>query len=357
VGARGGAARFGRARSLAIALAVALGGCRSAVERPSFAAGPASAASDGPPSSLERSGAEAGSPPHPPAPRVAPAREGPLDVRLAIGESEIRVQLEPDGFAGREGLVLGWIERCARAVAGYYGSFPVPELVIEVRAAAGSRIRGGQTFPGSPPRISIRVGQRAAARAFERNWSMTHEMVHLAFPNVPPAQHWIEEGLATFVEPIARARAGWITEEAVWAEWIENMPLGFPGPGDGGLDGTESWGRTYWGGALFCLVAAVALLEGSAGRYGLDDALRAIVAAGGNISARWPLVRTLRVGDAATERSVLLDTYASMKDAPVQVDLPALWRKLGVALEAGRIRYDDDAPLANVRRAIVAGRR
>jgi predicted metalloprotease with PDZ domain len=186
---------------------------------------------------------------------------------------------------------------------------------------------------------------------------MTHEMVHLAFPNVPSAQHWIEEGLATFVEPIARARAGWITEDAVWAEWIENMPLGLPGPGDGGLDGTESWGRTYWGGALFCLVAAVALLERSGGRHSLDDALRAIVAAGGNISTRWPLERALRAGDAATGERVLLDTYASMKDAPVQVDLGALWRKLGVALEAGAIRYDDSAPLARVRRVLVSGGR
>jgi hypothetical protein len=276
---------------------------------------------------------------------------------LAIGSSQIRVSLEPGRFVGREAAVLGWIERCARAVAGYYGTFPVPNLSVEVRSSSGGGIRGGQTFPGSPPRITIRVGARASAAAFERNWSMTHEMVHLAFPNVPSAQHWIEEGLATFVEPIARARAGWITEEAVWAEWLENMPFGLPKAGDGGLDGTDDWGRTYWGGALFCLVAAVALLERTGGRQGLDDALRAIVAAGGNISARWPLLQALQAGDAATGGSVLLDTYASMKDAPLQVDLEALWRKLGVVREGGRVRFDDAAPLASVRRAIVAGKR
>jgi hypothetical protein len=283
-----------------------------------------------------------------------PARDGTH--LLSIGASQIRVRLPAGAFAGREAAVLGWIDRCARAVAGYYGAFPVPQLTIEVRASSGGGIRGAQAFPGLPPRITINVGERVSAADFERNWSMTHEMVHLAFPNVPSEQHWIEEGLATFVEPIARARAGWITEEAVWAEWVESMPLGLPGPGDGGLDGTDSWGRTYWGGALFCLAAAVTLLERTGGRHSLDDALRAIVAAGGNITVRWPLERALRTGDAATGESALLDTYASMKDAPVQVDLGALWRKLGVVREAGGIRYDDAAPLAAVRRAIVAGR-
>jgi hypothetical protein len=314
------------ARSVAcVALSVALAACHPAVEQPALAAEPA-----------------------------APARDG--DPVVSIGASQLRVHLEPNDFAGREAAVLGWIERCARAVAGYYGAFPVPQLTIEVRASEGDGIRGAQAFPSSPPRITISVGKRASAADFERNWSMTHEMVHLAFPNVPSAQHWIEEGLATFVEPVARARAGWITEEEVWAEWVENMPLGLPQPGDGGLDGTDDWGRTYWGGALFCLVAAVGLLERTGGRQGLDDALRAIVAAGGNISARWPLVQALRTGDAATGESVLSDTYASMKDAPVQVDLDALWRKLGVVRDAGGIRYDDTAPLSGVRRAIVAGK-
>jgi hypothetical protein len=321
-----------RWRSIAcLALSLALAACRPAVEHPSLAAERPSLAQPG-----------------------APTRDGTH--RLAIGASEIRVHLEPDAFTGREQAVLGWIERCARAVAGYYGAFPVPELTIEVRAG-GAGIRGAQAFPGSPPRITISVGQRASAADFEHNWSMTHEMVHLAFPNVPSAQHWIEEGLATFVEPIARARAGWITEEAVWAEWVENMPLGLPKPGDGGLDGTDDWGRTYWGGALFCLVSAVALLEQSGGRQGLDDALGAIVAAGGNISVRWPLEQALRTGDAATGGSALLDTYASMKDAPLQVDLAALWRRLGVVHHASGVRFDDTAPLAGVRRALIAGRR
>jgi hypothetical protein len=276
---------------------------------------------------------------------------------IEVGQSRIEVTLPRGAFAGHDAELLGWIERCARAVAGYYGVFPVARVIIRIRASSEAGIRDGQTLSTSPPTISIAVGERTSSVDFERNWSMTHEMVHLAFPNVPSAHHWIEEGLATYVEPIARARAGWITEESVWAEWIENMPLGLPAnPGDG-LDGTDSWGRTYWGGALFCLVADVELLRRSHGQQGLEHALRAIVAAGGSVAERWPLERALRTGDEATGTGVLLETYRAMKDKAGNTDLAALWKELGVELDAGRIRFIDSAPLAAVRRALVSGRR
>jgi hypothetical protein len=276
---------------------------------------------------------------------------------IDIGRSRIEVSLSPTAFDGRQPELLAWIERCARAVADFYGVFPVRRLLIRVRASSGAGIHGGQTLPTAPPTIAIAVGERTSQRHFEDNWSMTHEMVHLAFPDVPSAHHWIEEGLATYIEPIARARAGWITEESVWAEWIENMPLGLPGTGDAGLDGTDSWGRTYWGGALFCLVADIQLLEQTRGRYGLREALRAIVNAGGSVSEQWPLERALRTGDEATGTTALEETYRDMKDEPVRVDLEALWKRLGVELDRGRVRFDDSAPLAGVRRAIVSGKR
>jgi hypothetical protein len=39
------------------------------------------------------------------------------------------------------------------------------------------------------------------------------------------------------------------------------------------------------------------------------------------------------------------------------VDLDAIWRELGVSLRAGRVSYDDDAPLAAVRQTFVMGKK
>lgn len=274
---------------------------------------------------------------------------------LRIGESRIEVRFEPAAFELEATELLAWIERCARAVEAYYGVFPVPRLSVHLRAVAGQGLRGGRALPTTPPQIHMSVGRRSTPGQLWRNWSMTHEMVHLAFPDVGRRHHWIEEGLASYVEPIARARLGWITEEAVWREWLGNMHKGLPEPGDGGLDGSSSWGRTYWGGALYCLLADLEIRKRTGHRRELRDALRAI-ARQANISQRGSLLGALAVGDGATGTTVLQDLYRVMKDEPVSVDLDALWRELGVRVERGEIRYADGAPLAELREAFVLGR-
>jgi hypothetical protein len=135
---------------------------------------------------------------------------------------------------------------------------------------------------------------------------------------------------------------------------VRDMPQGEPGPRDRGLDNTPSWGRTYWGGAMFCLVADVRIREATHNRKGLQDALRGIVAAGGTIQYEWPIAETFRMGDKATGTTVLSDLYAQMKDAPVNVDLDELWRRLGIVSGNGGMSFDDRAPLAEVRKAITA---
>jgi hypothetical protein len=40
---------------------------------------------------------------------------------------------------------------------------------------------------------------------------MTHEWVHMGFPNLSQDHHWLEEGIATCIEPVARVQAGALT--------------------------------------------------------------------------------------------------------------------------------------------------
>ena len=86
--------------------------------------------------------------------------------------------------------------------------------------------------------------------------------------------HWIEEGISVYVEPIARVQAGQLSAERMWSDVVRDMPQGEPEPDDRGLDHTHTWGRTYWGGAMFCLVADVRIRQQTGNRKGLQDALR-----------------------------------------------------------------------------------
>jgi hypothetical protein len=202
--------------------------------------------------------------------------------------------------------------------------------------------------------ITIDVGERATHASLIDDWVLVHEMTHTALPDMQGPQHWLEEGLATYVEPLARAQAGTYPVERLWAEWLHGMPNGLPREGDLGLDVTHTWGRTYWGGALFCLLADLEIRERTDGRKSLRDALRAILAAGGDISVSWPVERVIEVGDGATGVPVLRELYDKMKSAPVEVDLASIWKRLGVQAQGRGVSFDDTAPLAQIRRAMTS---
>jgi hypothetical protein len=139
----------------------------------------------------------------------------------------------------------------------------------------------------------------------------------------------------------------------MWHDVVRDLPQGEPAPGDEGLDHTHTWGRTYWGGAMFCLIADVRIRQQTHNQKGLQDALRGILAAGGNITQDWDIERALAVGDKATATTVLVDLYHQMRDQPDPIDLPSLWKQLGIERAAnGSIQFDPHAPLADIREAI-----
>src|SRR6266849_1468595 len=273
---------------------------------------------------------------------------------LIIGGSKIDVTIEGGKLRLSQAELLHWVQSAAEAVATYYGRYPVPRAQIHIIPVDGNGVRHGQTFGYNGGLIKIRVGRETPASELADDWMLTHEMVHLSFPSMADEHHWIEEGIAVYVEPIARIQAKQMSAEQMWADLVRDMPKGEPQQGDRGLDHTRSWGRTYWGGALFCFVADVEIRKQTHNQKGLQDALRGILEAGGDITHDWELARTLKLGDQATGTSVLSDLYAKWKDNPVQVDLASMWKELGIVAEGRSVRSVEDAPLAAVRRAITA---
>ncbi|MCC6362063.1 MAG: hypothetical protein IT165_00985 [Bryobacterales bacterium] len=267
----------------------------------------------------------------------------------------IEVTFDPGEFDVGKQRILEWVSRAASAVAAYYGRFPVTMARLHIRPLAGrDGVRHGVTFGSTPASTRISVGEHTTEAQLRDDWVLTHEFVHMGFPSLARRHHWLEEGLATYVEPIARVQAGQLKPERLWADLVRDIPQGEPQPGDNGLDRTRSWANTYWGGALFCFDADVRIREATHNRYGLQHALRGILAAGGNIETEWPVARALEAGDRAVGVPVLSRLYEERKDTPVPVDLASLWRRLGVIPSSGSLTFDNHAPLAGIRRAITA---
>jgi hypothetical protein len=271
---------------------------------------------------------------------------------IAVPGGAILVSIGPEPPSLPVEALVAWVGRCGRAIAGYYGRFPVARVRLTIETGGRGSIGNGTTWGGAPPNIRIAVGRAATTADLDDDWVLTHEMVHLAFPDMPERLSWVEEGLATYVEPVARARAGDLPAKRVWLDLVEGLPRGLPEANDRGLDHTHTWGRTYWGGALFWLLADVEIRERTGNRRGLEDALRGILAAGGTIEDRWTLARALAEGDRATGVAVLVPLHAKMGPQPMPMDLDDLWKRLGVKKGSGGVTFDEGAPLAAVRRAI-----
>jgi hypothetical protein len=274
---------------------------------------------------------------------------------ILIGNSRIDVATAEGTLHAPKEDVMKWVQWSAEAVAGYYGRFPVPHTNLRIIPTSGAGVRGGRTWGDRGSHIAIHVGADTTWSDFADDWMLPHEMIHLAFPDVADNHHWIEEGISVYVEPFARVRARHMDVNQMWFEVVRDMPKGLPGPGDQGLDHTHTWGRTYWGGALFCLLADIEIHQKTENKKGLQDALRGILDAGGNISQDWDLQKAFEVGDQATGVSVLMPLYEKMKDQPHPVDLPAIWAQLGIERQGDTVRFLDSAPLAKTREAITWG--
>ena len=287
------------------------------------------------------------------APAKAAQRCAPQDsVTIMVQGAMLCVSVDDPENALSEQLLKVWIDRSARIVAEFYGAFPAPLVLLRIQAAPDGGVHGGRTTNDSGLVIQIAVGRGITAGELAADWVLVHEMVHLALPELGRRHNWFAEGLATYVEGIARAQFGNRDISDVWAEYRHSMPKGLPQPGEGGVDETPTWARTYWGGALFCLQADVAIRERTGNRVGLQTALRAILKQTGGYRADRSIDEVLRIGDAATGTRVLQELYREIKAAAMTPDLEMLWRRLGIPEDPASQPFDDHAPLAAVRIAI-----
>lgn len=272
---------------------------------------------------------------------------------ISVGSSQLTIGLVPGAeFKVSHDDLIAWVRQSAEDVAAYYGKFPVPSARILLAGVDGEAVQSGTTWGYRGAAARIMVGREVAAATLMReDWVMVHEMIHMALPDLGERHTWLSEGLAVYVESMARVQRGHLPAERIWQDFVRAMPKGLPQAGDQGLDNTHRWGRTYWGGAMFCLLADVEIRKKTSNRVGLQTALRAINART-NHTEDGRIGNVLALGDGATGVTVLADLYKQMKDDAVSPDLDVLWRELGVPAGRTSVAFDDSAPLAEIRQAI-----
>ncbi len=257
-------------------------------------------------------------------------------------------------FTLGDAALLTWVRQSVTATVNFWGGLSEPLVLLAVLPRSGRYgVLFGRVMRGGGLSVALMVGERVDARALAEDWVLVHEFVHVGHPHIK-GDPWFAEGLATYLEPIIRARMGRLGPAQVWAGFRRRLPQGATVMAATGLAGGGFVG-TYWGGALWMLLADVGLRQATAGRAGLEHCLRAVRQDGG--AAR----RVISVGEmiAACDRALGVDVmtrlYARHAGSVHPVALGRLWQDLGVRPVDAMTVLDDGAPLAWLRRSIVDG--
>lgn len=275
---------------------------------------------------------------------------GPIAVRSIRG---LRVVISPGHYTLPDQHVIDWAERSAAGVFDYFGEPPSAQglvLILPCDRRAGPHRGFALGYRGGAS-VRIHLGP-AHTELLDRDWSLTHEMVHLGFPNIP-RHPWLEEGIATYLEPLIRARGGQISKEKYWRDLFDGTQNAVDRQGRMGFTAPLSWGDVYWGGALFFLRADLSIRTRTKGAKSLDDALIAIHMRAGNIRATHDAEAILRIGDAATGGNELTKLYRRLSTSREAFDLGALFARLGVERIREGVRFDERAPGARLRRSFL----
>jgi hypothetical protein len=280
------------------------------------------------------------------------ARELPLGdatVRLVVLDGALDLSLD---------ALARWVTDAAGGVADFFGRPPSSRTLVVLAPLPGLHgIPFGKMLPANAPGVIVLLGEHTSQAELHADWVLVHELFHAGTPSFLGEGKWYDEGLATYFEPIIRARLGWRTETDVWREFVREMPRGLDAMTRRGLEHPERYPDMYWGGALFCLLADARVRRESGGARGLEHGLRAVLEAGGVSSEVWTLARATEVTDRALGAPVLAELQAKYRDQGAPLELDALFRELGVSLgPRGDLRSDKRLEQAALRRALVYGK-
>jgi hypothetical protein len=119
----------------------------------------------------------------------ASRREEPYRQVLQIGGAVIQVDIRIGQGSLRNEDIVAWVRRATEAVAVYYGRFPVQRarVIVSQDEDKDASIHGTTwgDIQGVQGLTRMRHGSAVTKADLEEDWTMTHELVHMALSSLP----------------------------------------------------------------------------------------------------------------------------------------------------------------------------
>ncbi|HET9484646.1 MAG TPA: hypothetical protein VFO79_11870, partial [Xanthomonadales bacterium] len=181
---------------------------------------------------------------------------------LRAGEGTIRYAALGEVDAAQRAVLQRFVAGTAGDVAAVFPhAFAArPQVALVPVGAQRDAVPFGQSYRGGGDAIVLYVDPSRHLEAYFANWTLSHELVHLAHPYLGDEGRWISEGIATYFQNVVRARAGRITARRAWAELDAGFGRGRANPSDLTLRQTSRvmgerrlYMRAYWSGTALAL--------------------------------------------------------------------------------------------------------
>jgi hypothetical protein len=285
---------------------------------------------------------------------AGPLIVGTLAAQTIPGDSALTLAVSPGATEIANEQLAAWVSAVAESNRRFWARSPTEGGLVVLIPSPRGGVPFGRVLSLGGAVVTVLVGKQATPQDLYDDWVLVHEFLHLGSPLMRDTGAWLNEGIATFYEPVLRARAGWKSEDEVWREWISSMPRGMPAITGIGLENAGR-GGIYWGGAVFVLMAEIESLQTSGGKIGFSDCLRTVLADGADVTVKWPTMKLLDRCDALLGTTVIGPLAKRHIEKGSAMDLDKLWRRLGVSVQGNTVRYDDGAELAWLRPLIIWG--
>lgn len=280
---------------------------------------------------------------------------------IDLNGSTLRVATVGNFTVRQRSDVLTWMEEAARSVAQVHGKFPQPspQLLVVAIGERGEPIPWAQVMRGGGVAGHFYIDQHRSLKEFSDDWTPTHELAHMLIPFVSSRDRWLSEGLASYYQNVLRGRDGRLPEAIAW----QKLHAGF----ERGVKGTQglplsqasrdmgesgSYMRVYWSGAAILMLADVELRRRTNGEHSLDSALEGLYQCCMANTRSWRARELFDRLDEITGTDVFSKLYQRHVGATDFPDAFSLYEELGLVLKKNRIKLDDGAPYAGIRRAI-----
>lgn len=182
--------------------------------------------------------------------------------QLSVGEKQVNVAQTLDIPDNKRALLNDWIIEAAGSVASLYGHFPVNHTQILIVPIGKRReaVPWAEVQRAGQPSVHLFIDPTRPIDEFKADWTAVHELSHLLVPRIDYNDRWLSEGLASYYQNVAKARAGLLQPKEAWGKLRAGFAQGRRAM-SGSLRSSRSTKHLYWGGAAFYMLADVRLRE------------------------------------------------------------------------------------------------